>query len=195
MSIDTADRADSKTTDRQALLVSACLLGQRVRYDGNHAQLANTDLMAQLQASFILIPICPELLGGLSTPRPPAEISQQKDKIEVISITGTNLTKAFDTGARRAGDLVLHHGIKWALLKSKSPSCGRGSVYDGSFTGRLRAGDGVTAQYIQGLGVQVFNEHEIEALLTGLVRSAIKYPISYSCFSTASRLPTLSRHS
>lgn len=167
MSIDTADRADSKTTDRQALLVSACLLGQRVRYDGNHAQLANTDLMAQLQASFILIPICPELLGGLPTPRPPAEISQQKDKIEVISITGTNLTKAFDIGARRAGDLVLHHGIKLALLKSKSPSCGRGSVYDGSFTGRLRAGDGVTAQYIQSLGVQVFNEHEIEALLTG----------------------------
>lgn len=158
----------SKKNSKQALLVSACLLGQRVRYDGDHAQLASTALMTQLNANFILVPICPELLGGLTTPRLPAEIVRQNQRIEVINISGKNLTDAFHVGAHKAGDIALQHGIKRALLKSKSPSCGRGLIYDGSFTGRLLAGDGIATQHLQSIGVQVFHEDEIELLLNDI---------------------------
>lgn len=157
----------SKENSRQALLISACLLGQPVRYDGDHAQISAA-LMTQLNANFTLVPICPELLGGLSTPRLPAEIVCQDERIEVINISGESLTDAFHGGANKAGDIALQHGIKRALLKSKSPSCGSSLIYDGSFTGRLRAGNGITTQHLQSMGVQVFHEDEIELLLTDI---------------------------
>ena len=162
---DSKEMVCSKESVKEALLVSACLLGQRVRYDGDHAQISAA-LMNQLNANFTLVPICPELLGGLPTPRLPAEIVRQDERIEVINISGKNLTDAFHGGANKAGDIALQHGIKRALLKSKSPSCGSGLIYDGSFTGRLHEGDGITTQYLQSMGVQVFHEDEIELLLT-----------------------------
>lgn len=151
--------------DKEPLLVSACLLGQPVRYDGNHAQLSSNELLIRLRNKFKVIPICPELLGGLPTPRPPAEIQQQGDRIEVIDCNGKCETNAFVMGAKKACDLAYQYKIIRALLKSKSPSCGRDLIYDGSFSGKLRKGDGITAQYLQQMGVQVYHEGEIDLLL------------------------------
>lgn len=150
---------------KEIILVSACLLGQRVRYDGNHAQLAESDLLTQLRAKFTVIPICPEMLGGLPTPREPAEIRHKNKRIEVVSCDGRSLTSAFIAGANKACVMARQHKVTRALLKSKSPSCGRNFIYDGSFTGNLREGDGLTTQYLQQMGVQVYNERETELLL------------------------------
>ena len=151
--------------DKEPLLVSACLLGQPVRYDGNHAQLDNNDLLTQLRTKFYVIPLCPEMLGGLPTPRPAAEIQQRDGRIEVVDCNGELQTLAFMTGAKKAVDLARQHNVTRALLKSKSPSCGRGLIYDGSFTGQLREGDGMTAQHLQAIGVHIYHESEIELLL------------------------------
>ena len=151
--------------DKEPLLFSACLLGQPVRYDGNHAQLDNNDLLTQLRTKFRVIPFCPEMLGGLPTPRPAAEIQQREGRIEVVDCHGKLETAAFMEGAKKAVDLARQHNVTRALLKSKSPSCGRDLIYDGSFSGQLRTGDGITAQYLQTIGVQVYNEGELELLL------------------------------
>ena len=151
--------------DKEPLLVSACLLGQRVRYDSHHAQLDNNDLLTQLRAKFYVIPLCPEMLGGLPTPRPAAEIQRREGRIEVVDCHGKLETAAFMAGAKKAVDLAHQHQVTRALLKSKSPSCGRDLIYDGSFSGQLRTGDGITAQYLQTIGVQVYNEGELELLL------------------------------
>ncbi len=153
------------TDSKETILVSACLLGQHVRYDGNHAQLADSELLTQLRAKFKVIPICPEILGGLPTPRPPVEIQQHKERIEVVDDTGVLSTAAFIKGAEQACAIANKHKAKRVLLKSKSPSCGRGLIYDGSFTGQLREGDGITVQYLQAMGVQVYHEEEVELLL------------------------------
>ncbi len=151
--------------NKEALLVSACLLGQKVRYDGEHSQLADTDLLTQLRVKFTVISICPEMLGGLPTPRPPAEIQQQDNGIQVIDCNGKSETAAFIAGAKKACDLVRQHKVARALLKSKSPSCGRRLIYDGSFTGQLRKGDGVTVQYLREMNVQIYHEGEVNLLL------------------------------
>lgn len=152
---------------KEPLLVSACLLGQPVRYDGNHAQLADNDLLVRLCTKFTVIPICPEVFGGLPTPRSPAEIQPQKGRIEVVDCKGKLETAAFIAGAKKACKLALQHEVKRALLKSKSPSCGRDLIYDGSFTSQLCEGDGITVQYLKDVGVQVYHKYEVEWLLDG----------------------------
>lgn len=156
-----------KTLDniKEHLIVSACLLGQPVRYDGNHAQLSDSELVTRLRTKFKIIPICPELMGGLSTPRPAAEIQQREGRIEVVDCHGKLETAAFMAGAKIAVELVYQHNVTRALLKSKSPSCGRSLIYDGSFSGQLREGDGITVQYLQAIGVQVYHEGEVALLL------------------------------
>lgn len=153
------------TVIKETILVSACLLGQRVRYDGNHAQLADSELLTRLRAKFKVIPICPEMLGGLPTPRPAAEIQQRNDRIEIVDCDSKSYTTAFIAGAQKAANIARQHQVTRALLKSKSPSCGRGLVYDGSFTGQLREGDGIAVQCLQDMGVQVYHEGEIEIVL------------------------------
>ena len=153
------------TDIKETILVSACLLSQRVRYDGNHAQLSDSELLIRLHTKFTVIPICPEMLGGLPTPRPPAEVQQHNGRIKVVDSGGLPMTAAFTKGAQRACAIAMQHQATRALLKSKSPSCGRGVVYDGSFTGQLREGDGITVQYLQEMGVQVYHEGEINLLL------------------------------
>lgn len=150
---------------KETILVSACLLGQRVHYDGNHAQLTESDLLTWLRTKFTLIPICPEMLGGLPTPRPPAEIQQHNGRIEVVDRNGKYETAAFIKGANKAVNLAQQHNATRALLKSKSPSCGRSLIYDGSFSGELRKGDGIAVRYLQDIGVQVYHEGEVELLL------------------------------
>ena len=140
------------------LLVSACLLGVRSRYDGASKP---HPLVEELAKRHTLIPVCPEQLGGLSTPRPPAE--RQGDR--VVATTGADVTEQYRRGAEEALRLCRIFGCEAAVLKERSPSCGYGAVYDGTFTGTLTAGNGVTAELLTAHGISVYGESALEALL------------------------------
>ena len=141
---------------RSKILVSACLLGVPVRYDGGafdkHA------VLARWQAQGRIISLCPEVAGGLPTPRLPAEI---QGKTKVINTVNQNVTAFFLKGAQHALELAKTHDVKMAVLKAKSPSCGNSEIYDGSFSGRLIEGQGVTAKALSDAGVKIFNETEL----------------------------------
>ncbi|MEN5239233.1 MULTISPECIES: 2-thiouracil desulfurase family protein [Pseudomonas] len=147
------------------VLVSACLLGQPVRYDGRAS--GHPDLLQRWQAEGRVVPLCPEVAGGLPTPRPAAEIpggqgSQVLDgQAQVRTASGEDVSAAFMAGAQRALELVRRHGIRVAVLKSGSPSCGNRQTYDGTFTGVKVAGEGVTTALLRRDGVQVFSELEL----------------------------------
>ena len=136
------------------VLVSACLLGLRCRY--NAEPVANERVLA-LAKTHTLIPVCPEQLGGLSTPRPPAERLGER----VVSNNGTDVTSAFFRGAEETLLLARILGCKTAILKARSPSCGHGRIYDGSFTGKLIPGSGVTAELLAKNGIRVYTEDEL----------------------------------
>lgn len=140
----------ASTRSRTRVCVSACLLGERCRWDGGSTEVAGlVDALAALRCE--VIPVCPEVLGGLPTPREPAEIRGDR----VVTRGGTDVTAAFELGARRALALLDLDGagIDAALLQPRSPSCGVGQVYDGSFTGRLVPGDGVFTRRLRAAGV------------------------------------------
>ncbi|WP_061240126.1 DUF523 domain-containing protein [Ectopseudomonas composti] len=148
----------------QKILVSRCLLGHRVRYDGGaHGPF---DLLQQWLGEGRVVALCPEVAGGLPTPRPPAEIHGGQGgavldgRLPVLTIDGEDVTTAFVDGAEQALALVREHGIRLALLKARSPSCGNLENYDGSFSGVRVAGEGVTAALLRRAGVQVFNEQQ-----------------------------------
>ena len=148
------------------VLVSACLLGCRCRYDGN----ANLDSrIASEAAARGWIPVCPEILGGLTTPRAPAE---RKDG-EIVTNAGQTVTDAFLRGATEAARLARLYGAEYALLKERSPSCGSGIIYDGAFSGVRVPGDGMTAQKLKQMGIQVFGETQLDSLLAILEERAI----------------------
>ena len=119
------------------LLISACLLGAQCRYDGQSKPVLE---MVALSEQFDLVPLCPEQLGGLPTPRTPAERIEDR----VMTKDGRDVTAEYRHGAEQALHLARLCGCKIALLKERSPSCGSGTIYDGTFTGGLTAGDGVT---------------------------------------------------
>ena len=156
------------------VLVSRCLLGHRVRYDGGasgpYAQLA------RWQAEGRVIALCPEVAGGLPTPRAPAEIpgGQGLDvlngKAPVMTSEGEDVTAAFMDGAQQALALVNRHGIRIAILKANSPSCGNVQTYDGSFSGVKVECQGVTAALLAGAGVQVFSELQLDDAARALAR-------------------------
>ena len=135
------------------ILISACLLGEPCRYDGASKPLQGRKLEALLQ-NHTLIPVCPEQLGGLPTPRTPAE--RQGDR--VVMRDGTDVTAEYEKGARIACALAEQTGAEAALFKARSPSCGSGEIYDGTFTGTLIPGDGVTAALVRTLGIPVYSE-------------------------------------
>lgn len=143
------------------LLVSACLLGFECKYCGGSNKLTEQQLTA-LEARFRLIPVCPETAGGLPTPRDPSERLGDK----VVSNQGRDVTAQYQKGAETALGLARRYGCKAALLKEKSPSCGSGLIYDGSFTGTLIPGDGVAAQALKEEGLIVFGESDTELLIT-----------------------------
>ena len=145
---------------KNPLLVSACLLGVACRYDGASRPLPDETLDA-LRTRYALIPVCPEILGGLPTPRPPAE----RGGDGVHNVLGENVTAQFFRGAAETLRLAAFFGCETALLKSRSPSCGSGEIYNGFFTGTLRSGDGVTAETLKANGVAVYGESELEKLL------------------------------
>ena len=142
------------------LLVSACLMGYECKYCGGSNILPEAELK-RLRAKFRLIPVCPESAGGLSTPRDPSERLGDR----VVSIKGRDVTAEYIKGAETALHLAGRYGCKAALLKAKSPSCGKGEIYDGSFTGALVPGDGVTAELLRKSGILVYNEDDIENLI------------------------------
>ena len=137
------------------ILVSACLLGCPCRYDG--ASKPNAALL-ELQKTHTLIPVCPEQMGGLATPRPPAERQAEG----VFTEAGADVTAQYRRGAEEALRLYRLYGCDCAVLKEKSPSCGSGQIYDGTFSRRLTEGDGVTAQLLKANGIPVYGESETE---------------------------------
>lgn len=143
------------------LIISACLLGVPCRYDGKSKPISG---IAELEKLAELLPICPECDGGLPTPRVPAERVGER----VINREGGDVTEAYQRGAEAALALARRTDCSVALLKAKSPSCGKGTIYDGSFTGSLTAGNGVCAELLLQNGVHVFSEQEIDALINYL---------------------------
>ncbi len=139
------------------ILVSACLLGVCCRYDG---QSKACPAVLELLKDHELIPVCPEQLGGLPTPRPPAEI--QGDG--VINREGIDVTAQYKKGAEEAARLYQLLRCDCAVLKARSPSCGCGEIYDGSFSGALISGNGITAQALNRLGIRVLTEETLNSL-------------------------------
>ncbi len=142
------------------LLISACLLGNRCKYDGGSNALPEEQIAA-LRRRYRLLPVCPEVAGGLPVPR---EASERRDG-GVYDRSGADVSAAFEAGARKACLLARRWRCQEALLKERSPSCGLGAVYDGSFSGTLISGDGVTAEMLRQLGLTVYGESEWEKLL------------------------------
>lgn len=138
---------------KEKILVSACLLGVSVRYDGKSK--ANEELIEKL-IDYDFIPICPEVWGGLPTPRVPSEIINDK----VINKDGIDVTDNYMRGAIETLNLARKFNVKKAILKSKSPSCGKNKIYDGSFTGSLIDGNGITAKLLMDNDIEVLTEDE-----------------------------------
>lgn len=143
------------------ILISSCLLGEPVRYNGTGAT-TTAPIILQWQQEDRLIPVCPEILAGLSTPRPPAEIKTTKNGQEVFDIMDNNITDLFILGAQKTLELVIKHNIKIAIMKARSPSCGNVQIYDGSFTNQLIPGAGITGSALLDHGCKVFNEEQLE---------------------------------
>lgn len=140
-------------------LVSACLTGINCRYDGKGSK---NEFISDLVKQGKAIPVCPEQLGGLSTPRTPCEISICKNcRKKVITKNGQDFTEQFTEGAQKVLAIAKAAGIKKAILKSKSPSCGCGLIYDGTFTRKLIKGNGLTAQMLIDNGIEVHTEKEL----------------------------------
>ncbi len=150
------------------VLVSACLLGEKVRYHGGDATLDHP-ILERWRREGRIVSLCPEVSGGLPTPRPPAEIvggagdSVLRRVAFVRRLDGTDVTDQFTAGAEAAVALARTHGIDVAVLKDFSPSCGSSAIYDGTFSGNRASGEGVTAAALRRAGVRVFSEQELDA--------------------------------
>lgn len=140
------------------ILISACLLGTACRYDGRSVP---NDKALLLMKKHTLIPVCAEILGGLPTPRLPAE--RQGDR--VIRCDGADVTEQYLRGAEEVLRLARLYGCSVAVLKERSPSCGSGRIYDGSFSKKLRSGDGTTAELLKSAGITILGESQLEELL------------------------------
>ena len=148
----------SRGEKKMNILVSACLLGIPCRYDGSGKR---TEDIFTLSKYLTLIPVCPEQLGGLSTPREPSERIGDR----IITNNGKDVTNEFLLGGKCALDIALLNDCKIAILKERSPSCGHKMVYDGSFTGRIIPGDGILAELLKSNGITVYGESELSNLI------------------------------
>ena len=144
----------------QRLLISSCLLGNECKYSGLSNALP-AEVLTALKEKFELIPVCPEVAGGLSVPRDPSEIKNGR----VFSSGGKDVTAAFERGAETAVKLSEKFGCSLALMKQGSPSCGNGRIYDGSFSGTAVPGNGLAAEKLIQRGVKMYSENETEKLL------------------------------
>ena len=142
----------------EKILISACLVGENCKYNGGNN--LNPQIDALLE-KYNLIPFCPEEEGGLPTPRNPSEVKGES----VFMDNGKDVTENFFKGAKKALMLCLFLKIKIAVLKERSPSCGTHQIHDGSFSGKLIDGMGVTAKMLKENGINVYSEDEIDKLL------------------------------
>jgi len=151
------------------VLVSACLLGETVRYDGQSKPCAHP-ILARWLAQGRVVAVCPETAGGLPVPRPAAEIEPGRSAEQVLRLQarvltrkGIDVTATFVRGADAAAALAAEHGVRVAVLKENSPSCGSHHVNDGRFSGTRIAGVGITAARLRAIGIQVFSEEQLDA--------------------------------
>jgi len=144
----------------EKILISACLVGDKTKYDGSSNY---NPLVKELLEKYELVPFCPEVEGGLTTPRHPSEIVKDRVKMD----NGKDVTKNFLSGAELALNICLYLGIKTAILKDGSPSCGVNEIYDGSFSHRKKKGQGITAAYLKRKGIKLISENDIQAFLDG----------------------------
>lgn len=146
------------------ILVSSCLCGEKCKYDGGDN--LNKNVLKYLEGEEI-VQVCPEVMGGLSTPRTPSEIvgGSAKDviqgKAKVLTQSGEDVTASFLKGAYKTLEVARQFQIKKAILKAKSPSCGKGRIYDGTFQRQLIAGNGITAQILSEEGIEILTELEV----------------------------------
>ena len=140
----------------EKILISACLLGERVRYNGGAAT-SDDPLLTRWMGEGRVVSFCPEMAGGLGTPRPRAE----RQGLRVITDAGRDVTTAFTTGAELACEAAREHRIRIVILKDGSPSCGSTYVHDGTFTGQRAEGRGLTTEALMRDGVRVFSEKQL----------------------------------
>ena len=158
----------------EKILISACLAGDRVRYDGQKAPLGNA-LLTRWKEENRLVKVCPEVGGGMKVPRSPAQIVNGRGldvlmgRARVMDNEGCDVTGFFIMGAEYALSMAQKFNVRLAILKEKSPSCGVHHIYDGTFSSTLIPGAGVTAALLRENNIRVFSEHELE-----LVERALK---------------------
>ncbi len=155
------------------LLISACLLGENVKYNGGNNY---CKLLKKYKNLGLFLPVCPECLGNLPVPRPPAEIKNGtghmvlEGEAKVLDKSGRDITENFINGAEAVLELAQQAGIKYAILKARSPSCGAGKIYNGNFDGTLIGGDGITAALLKKHGLKIYTELDLtEDLLEELL--------------------------
>ena len=142
----------------EKLLISSCLIGNNTNYNGKNNYIKEIE---QLKSKYELIPICPEVLGGLSIPRDPSEINNDK----VISINNKDVTLEFNIGANKTLNIALKNNIKYAILKDGSPSCGNTYIYDGTFKNNKINGSGITTKLLKSHNIKIYNENNLNELL------------------------------
>ena len=155
---------------QKVVLVSGCLLGIPCRFDGTSREVSE---LRSIWAGYQFISFCPEAAGGLKSPRPPAEIQNGDGAgvlegiAKVVNEAGRDLTEEFLRGAEAVAKLVQKNHPDFVVLKAKSPSCGVGQIYDGTFSGTLKKGDGVTTALLRSIGVKVYSEQDLVKNLFG----------------------------
>jgi len=154
---------------RHKVLISACLMGENVRYDGNH-NLISHPILKSLHQHKQLIIACPEVLGGLAVPRPPAEIIKHTPYV-IKTLKNEDVTQQFLQGAKKTLALCQTHNVHIALMAAKSPSCGNEETYNGQFNKTLVKQAGVTANLLQKNGILVFNQYQLDSFFKSLHNS------------------------
>ena len=148
---------------KERILVSACLLGVNCRYDGKNGE--NGDILS-LMESYELIPVCPEQLGGMETPRKPSERQKSDGGVSVKNSAGEDVTEYYVKGAEETLKIARLYGCRYAILKERSPSCGSDLIYDGTFSGNKIPGEGVTAELLKKNGITVTGESGVKAFFS-----------------------------
>lgn len=151
------------------ILVSACLFGVNCKHTGGNNY---SEKVHKLKDDYTLILVCPEQLGGLSTPRPAAEIQQNTEngELKVLTVDGDDVTEEFIRGAEMTLKVAQLHECKLAILKENSPSCGSTKIYDGTFSGKLIDGSGVAAKLLMDHGIKVISEHDDFSIIDEIMK-------------------------
>lgn len=144
---------------KRKILISACLIGENVKYDGGNNAL-HVKILEQWREEGLLVSLCPEVLGGLSVPRSPCEVIEGTQT--VICKSGEDVSVEFAKGAKESLSIAQEEGVCMAILKARSPSCGKDIIYDGTFTSMRVNDSGITCKLLQERGIVVFSEEELE---------------------------------